>query len=137
MKQPSLSERIAQRVQSTKTNQSRNNLFAFLALRDEIKHALNDGYTKKEIWETLRDEKKLAFCYTSFTRYVNRHILGCDKRGKPTVVDTSKTVDKPSHKPDGLPKQVTVNENADTIKDTNVIKSFVYDPTLFSNEDLL
>jgi hypothetical protein len=47
MKQLSLSERIAQRVQSTKTNRARNNLLAFLALRDDIKQALNDSYTKK------------------------------------------------------------------------------------------
>jgi hypothetical protein len=133
MKQPSLSERIAQHVQSTKTNQSRNNLFTFLALRDEIRQALNDSYTRKEIWETLRKEQKIAFCYGSFNRYVNRLIVGGDKQDKSTSMESSKTLGKPSHRPDEKPQQVTPREKVDT----NVIKGFVYDPTKFSKEDLL
>ena len=46
MKQLSLSERIAQRVQSTKTNQARDNLLAFLALRDDIKQTLKGFLTR-------------------------------------------------------------------------------------------
>jgi len=129
MKQLNLSERIAQRVQSTKTNRARSNLLAFLALRDDIKQALTDSYTKKEIWETLRDEQKIAFGYTSFTRYVNRLILCGDKQGKLPGMETSKTAVKPDEKP----QPVTPKEKVDT----NIIKSFVYDPLLFTKEDLI
>jgi hypothetical protein len=48
-------------------------------------------------------------------------------------METSKTVDKPPHKPDEKPQQITPREKVDT----NVIKGFVYDPTKFSKEDLL
>ena len=131
MKQLSLSERIAQRVQSTKTNRARDNLLAFLALRDDIKKALNDSYTKKEIWETLRDEQKIAFGYISFTRYVNRLILGGDKQDKSTKMETSKTVEQPSHKPDDKQKQVTPKE-----KKEDVIKNFVFKPIQLTKDDL-
>ena len=46
MKQLSMSERIAQRVQSTKTNRARDNLLAFLALRDDIKQTLKGFLTR-------------------------------------------------------------------------------------------
>ena len=85
---------------------------AFLALRDDIKQALNDSYTKKEIWETLRDEQKIAFGYISFTRYVNRLILGGDKQDKSTKMETSKTVEQPSHKSDDKQKQVTPTDKS-------------------------
>jgi hypothetical protein len=116
MKQLSLSERIAQRVQSTKTNRARSNLLAFLALRDDIKQALNDSYTKKEIWETLRDEQKIAFGYTSFTRYVNRLIL-CNNKQEIHIKEESKSVKKQTANPDEQ-QQVTPKEKKRTLLQT-------------------
>jgi hypothetical protein len=129
MKQLSLSERIAQRVQSTKTNRARNNLLAFLALRDDIKQALNDSYTKKEIWETLRDEQKIAFGYTSFTRYVNRLIL-CNNKQEIHTKEESESVKKQTAKPDEQ-QNVTPKE-----KKEDVITNFVFKPIQLTKDDL-
>ena len=132
MKQPSLSERIAQRVQSKKPNQAKNNRSAFLALRDEIRQALNDNYTKKEIWETLRDEQKIMFGYTAFTRYVNRLILSNNKQEKSPNTEIQTPIEKPSKKPVQQTPSVESTEKADT----NVIKNFVYDPLILTKDDL-
>jgi hypothetical protein len=51
------------------------NRAAFLALRDEVKQALDDGWPIKEIWETLHEEGGITFSYTVFCRYVKRHIV--------------------------------------------------------------
>jgi hypothetical protein len=51
------------------------NRAAFLALRNEVKQALDDGWPIKEIWETLHEEGSIAFSYTVFCRYVKRLIV--------------------------------------------------------------
>jgi hypothetical protein len=51
------------------------NRAAFLALREEVKQALDDGWPVKEIWETLHEEGSIAFSYTVFCRYVKRLIV--------------------------------------------------------------
>jgi len=50
------------------------NRAAFLALRDEVKQALDDGWPVKEIWATLHEEGS-NFSYTVFWRYVKRLIV--------------------------------------------------------------
>ena len=71
----SLSERIAARATQKKQSHSGQNRAAFLALRVDIKQALDDGWPVKSIWETLHAEKKIDFSYQSFWNYVNRLIL--------------------------------------------------------------
>lgn len=70
----SLSERIAQRVKTKKPSQFGKNRAAFLAVRAEVKQALEDGWSVKTVWETLHDEGKIGFSYHAFIRYVNQLI---------------------------------------------------------------
>jgi hypothetical protein len=44
-------------------------------VRDDVKQALDDGWPRKAIWETLHEEGKIAFSYQAFRTYVNRLIL--------------------------------------------------------------
>ena len=71
----SLSARIAERVARKKPAGNVRNRAAFLALRGEVKQAIDDGWPVKTIWETLHDEEKVAFSYQAFRGYVNRLIL--------------------------------------------------------------
>ena len=71
----SLSERIAARATEKKPSHGGQNRAAFLALRVDIKQALDDGWPVKSIWETLHAEKKINFSYQAFWNYVNRLIL--------------------------------------------------------------
>jgi hypothetical protein len=66
----SLSERIADRVLKQKSSAGDQNRAVFLALRDEIQKAINDGWTVMVIWKTLRTEGKVDFSYQAFRTYV-------------------------------------------------------------------
>jgi hypothetical protein len=71
----SLSARIAERAARGIPSRSAKNRAAFLAVCDDVKQALADGWPRKAIWETLHEEGKIAFSYQAFRTYVNRLIL--------------------------------------------------------------
>jgi hypothetical protein len=77
----SLSARIAERIARKKPAGNVRNRAAFLALRGEVKQAIDDGWPVKTIWETLHDEEKVAFSYQAFRGYVNRLILSPPANG--------------------------------------------------------
>lgn len=88
----SLSERIAHRVSTRKPSRSGMNRASFLAVRDDVKMALDDGWPLKVIWDTLRDEGKIEFGYDAFISYVKRLIRNAEsapsdkvKTGKPAL----------------------------------------------------
>jgi Family of unknown function (DUF5338) len=68
----SLSERISARSATKDPSQSSKNRAVFLALRADIKQALDDGWPVKSIWETLQEEGKVACSYQAFRGYKNR-----------------------------------------------------------------
>lgn len=80
-----LSQRIADSV-AKKEGQgaTKKNRAIFLALRDEVAAAIKDGWPIKTIWETLYEEKRVAFGYQAFRLYVNKLILqdGADDQAK-------------------------------------------------------
>ena len=82
----SLSERIAARSVRKKPSRSAQNRAAFLALRVDIKQALDDGWPVKSIWETLHEEGKVGFSYQAFRGYVNRLIFSPPPTGAPVVM---------------------------------------------------
>lgn len=43
---------------------------AVLGRREEIAGALAEGYSKRQVWEVLRDQGALAIGYETFARYV-------------------------------------------------------------------
>jgi hypothetical protein len=47
---------------------------AFLAKRGEIKQALEDGYTAKEVWALLHEKGAMPIQYRTFIDYVNRYL---------------------------------------------------------------
>jgi hypothetical protein len=71
----SLSARIGERAARETPSRNAKNRAAFLAVRDDVKQALDDGWPRKAIWETLHEEGKIAFSYQAFRTYVNRLIL--------------------------------------------------------------
>ena len=77
----SLSERIAERVKAKKPSKIGKNRAAFLAVRDDVKQALDDGWPVKTIWETLHEEGKITFNYDAFIGYVNR-LIRCGKQNQ-------------------------------------------------------
>ena len=68
-----LSERIAENKQQNPAASGQNKA-VFFALREDIATALKDGWSVKDIWQTLTDEQKVTFSYDTFSRYVRRFI---------------------------------------------------------------
>jgi hypothetical protein len=51
------------------------NRAVFLALRSDIKEAINDGWALKPIYRTLYTQKKVTCSYQTFVNYANELIL--------------------------------------------------------------
>lgn len=56
---------------------------AFLTKRSEIKQALEDGYTAKEIWASLRKKGAMPLQYRTFMDYVNCYIKADEGNNQP------------------------------------------------------
>ncbi|MEO8119391.1 MAG: TraK family protein, partial [Rhodoferax sp.] len=71
-----LSDRIGKRARG-KPSPSRGNVnhAVFLAIRHDVKKALDDGWSILAIFQTLHEEGVVTFSYQAFRRYVNRLIL--------------------------------------------------------------
>ena len=121
----SLSERIAERAKKKKPSRNAQNRAAFLAVRADVKQAIDDGWPVKNVWETLHEEGKVTFSYQAFRGYVNRLILASkpDVATAPATLGEGSTPDagKPAaegasnttrQKPAALPG-FTFNANAD------------------------
>ncbi|WP_365304691.1 TraK family protein [uncultured Thiodictyon sp.] len=50
------------------------NLVAFLAIREDIREALDKGYSRRSIWEHLSATGKVSYRYEAFLKHVRRHI---------------------------------------------------------------
>jgi hypothetical protein len=50
------------------------NLVAFLAVRKDVKAAVDAGYPVKTVWTQLHEAKKVTYGYETFLNYVNRFI---------------------------------------------------------------
>jgi hypothetical protein len=89
----SLSYRISLRVKDNRSSRNARNLAAFLAQRDEIRNALEDGWTVYQIWETLHAEQKVRTSYNTFCNQVNRLII---KREETAFPKTKRAYQSPS-----------------------------------------
>ena len=84
----SLSERIALHTDKSK-NTDKQFLPVFIALKPEIVQALADGWTVRQIWNTLHVEGKIKCSYQWFRTLVNRHIF--EDKKKDQSIDQSKS----------------------------------------------
>ncbi len=88
----SLSERIALHTDKNKSI-GKQFLPAFVALKPEIEQALEDGWTVKQIWNTLQSEERIKCSYQWFRTLVNRHILDNKKNSQRTDQSKSQSND--------------------------------------------
>ena len=117
----SLSVRVAERTARAKPSRSATNRATFLAVKDDVKQALDDGWPVKAIWETLHEEGKIVFIYQTFRTYVNRLIVvQRSKRGWENDL-----VKKEKNR--GKPASVGVRQN-DNKTATTGLRGFVYNP---------
>jgi hypothetical protein len=69
-------EELAAWVKKREASRQRRdkNLVTFLALRADMKAAIEAGYTVKTIWEHLHETEKISCCYETFLKYTQHHI---------------------------------------------------------------
>lgn len=71
----SYSEELAKWVKKRPATTKRDkNVVAFLAVRDDVKEALDHGYSVSTIWTHMHEMKRVEFRYQMFLHYVNRHL---------------------------------------------------------------
>jgi len=66
------SNQLAQWVQRRGLQRSGKNLVAFMAVRDDVKLAIDAGYAVKTVWANLRETGRIDLGYTTFLNYVRR-----------------------------------------------------------------
>ncbi len=66
-------ERLAESAAKSGSTHAKQNLGIFLALRDQIDLAINNGWPVKDIWQLFHNEKKIKISYQVFLRLVKRH----------------------------------------------------------------
>ena len=91
-----------------------------IKLKDEIREALNLGYTKKDIWRLLKEQGKLNCSPELFTKYVNRYVLKID------IFSQKKDVKEKRERLS--PIEETILRNSITKNSNNEKKSFDFDP---------
>ncbi|HAT8252351.1 TPA: conjugal transfer protein TraK [Legionella pneumophila] len=92
MKKP-LSERVIQN-QSEKKNGRTNAKIQFIALKEDIREALDKGCSMKAVWETLSDEGQISFGYKAFRHYVLKLIKSEQENTKDDKQSKSKTTNE-------------------------------------------
>lgn len=89
--------------QRTATARDRN-LVAFLAVHDDVRAALDAGYTVKTIWSNLHESKRIAVGYTAFLRYVKKFIKQASSdQGLHSLPQPLPTTPRSTSKPDKPP----------------------------------
>jgi hypothetical protein len=99
----------------------------FLALREDIKEAMKDGWALKQIYRTLHTQKKITFSYQTFVKYANDLIL----KPKPSLVIMKP---EPSGKTTG--QEQTVPSTEPQTNKSYELPGFKFDP-IAKKEDLI
>lgn len=69
-------DELAAWVKKKPTKQPRQDrhVIAFLAVKEDVKSALDAGYSMKTIWEYMQETGRIATRYETFTLHVKRYI---------------------------------------------------------------
>lgn len=67
-------EQLGEWVKHRESTHRDRNLVAFLAVRNDVKAALDAGYAVKTVWANMHESGRVTFGYDTFLNYVNRHI---------------------------------------------------------------
>lgn len=68
-------DHLAERTKNKPPTKQGVNKVIFLAVKNDVKEALDAGYSAKTIWTDMVESKRVTFCYATFMNYVNKLIL--------------------------------------------------------------
>lgn len=126
-------EQLAEWVKQRKSTRRDKNLVAFLVIREDVKAAIEAGFSVKTVWENMHESKRIEFGYDTFLNYVNRQIRQPQaSRGATHPEPTPQvTTDRNHTKPD-----TEQNKPATKITKPGVLTAFTYNP-IPNIEDLI
>lgn len=67
-------EQLGDWVEQRESKPRDKSLVAFLAVRDDVKTAMEAGYSAKTVWGNMRESRRIAFGYDTFLKYVYRFL---------------------------------------------------------------
>ena len=106
------------------------NRSAFLALRNDIKEAILDGWALKQIYRTLHTQQKISFSYQTFVNYANELILKYKQAQNATKILNQCT------KQETPEQQANLNNTETRIKKPPELPGFIFNP-IAKKEDLI
>ena len=127
-----MSKRLTELIAEEETRRKQKgtgvkNRAIFLALREDIKEAMIDGWALKQIYRTLHTQKKITFSYQTFVNYANDLIL----KPKPSLVIIKQEAN--SNTPG---QEQTVQPTVPKHKKSYELPGFTFDP-IAKKEDLI
>jgi hypothetical protein len=102
------------------------NRVVFLALREDIKDAMKDGWALKQIYRTLHTQKNITFSYQTFVNYANELIL---KPKQPVIIKHDSICKTPE-------QEQTAHTTEAITKKSYELPGFTFNP-IAKREDLI
>ncbi|EJD6669369.1 TraK family protein [Providencia rettgeri] len=120
-------DELAAWVKKKPTKQPRQDrhVIAFLAVKEDVKSALDAGYSMKTIWEYMQETGRIATRYETFTLHVKRYI-----KNAPARQVRPQAASEPA--PKGTSKSKTKSDAEKTAP--TGIKGFNYNPQIDDSE---
>ncbi|BEH16708.1 TraK family protein [Marinobacter shengliensis] len=134
-------QELAEWASQKKAKQPRQDkhVVAFLAVRDDVKAALDGGYAMKTIWEHMRETGRISSRYETFTLHVKRFITDVKPVAKPIPAPASAGSSKPAATKKAEPSPVVEAPESvpgEPKKVTSSLPTFSFNPVA-RKEDLL
>jgi hypothetical protein len=128
---PELLGEWVKRRKSTKRDQ---NLVDFFSVQDNVKAAIDAGFSLKTIWTNLSEERKVVCGYETFLSYVSRYVQTSSQDAN--AAPAADIVRASSRKKTRPTAQVALRGNGPTVKAPDAIPGFVFNPSP-KKEDLI
>ncbi len=119
------SEQLGEWVKQKESTQRDKNLVAFLAVRDDVKMAVESGYAVKTIWTNMHELKRIDFGYDTFLNYVNRQIRRPQEKKSASSTEPKSAATTYSN---NTPPKVDVNKPAEKTTKQNTLPEFTFNP---------
>ncbi|MFY8352920.1 TraK family protein [Pseudoalteromonas sp. SSM20] len=85
-----LSERIAERIEREKSNSRVVNKASLISLKNDIQEARSAGWSLRQIWITLSEEKKIKVTYQAFCKQIKAYLDNETKQFETTLTQKQK-----------------------------------------------
>lgn len=82
----SFTDWLWEREDALEKGSSSRNRIEFMRAKDDIKTALEEGWSGRMIWERLRAEGRIRFGHSAFAKYVRTQIQGKPALGTPRSI---------------------------------------------------